>query len=130
MKKEILKNDFQMIEKVKLGILPQNNYLKNKDTSIIVGEGIVKLDKSGFTYEGTKNNEKFSFHIDPKNLPTYGMCTDVSRFYTFYESEFYEFYPSTECVAKWFLATEEIHRLMGGKWGSKTEEIKKGYSQK
>ena len=30
--------------------------------------------------------------------------------------EFYEFYPETECVAKWLLATEELHRMHGGEW--------------
>ena len=43
-------------------------------------------------------------------------CTDVSRFYTFYKGEFYEFYPQRPVVEKWFLATEELHRLMGGAW--------------
>jgi hypothetical protein len=44
------------------------------------------------------------------------MCTDVSRFYTFVNGEFYEFYPETRCVEKFFLLTEELHRLNGGKW--------------
>ena len=44
------------------------------------------------------------------------MCTDLSRFYTFYKGEFYEFYPKNITTEKWFLATEEIHRRQGGKW--------------
>jgi hypothetical protein len=44
------------------------------------------------------------------------MCTDVSRFYTFVDGEFIEFYPERETTAKWFLATEENHRLRGGAW--------------
>jgi hypothetical protein len=44
------------------------------------------------------------------------MCTDVTRFYTFVDGEFIEFYPETESVAKWFLATEENHRHCGGQW--------------
>jgi hypothetical protein len=44
------------------------------------------------------------------------MCTDVSRFYTFFEGEFMEFYPEREIVEKFFLATEELHRLHNGKW--------------
>ena len=49
-------------------------------------------------------------------LPTYGMCTDLSRFYTFVDGEFVEFYPENRVVEKFFLATEELHRLGGGKW--------------
>ena len=50
--------------------------------------------------------KRYGFHIDPKNLPNYGMCTDLSRFYTFYKGEFVEFYPSNPVVEKFFLATE------------------------
>ena len=34
----------------------------------------------------------------------------------FYKGEFVEFYPKEPCVEKFFLATEEIHRLNGGRW--------------
>ena len=53
------------------------------------------------------------------------MCTDVSRFYTFYKGEFYEFYPNIDLVEKVFLVTEEIHRLNGGKWQDFKFEINK-----
>ncbi|MCE5190105.1 MAG: 1-acyl-sn-glycerol-3-phosphate acyltransferase [Eubacteriales bacterium] len=107
---------FCLTERVRLGVLPEFKPLKNQATSRIAGEGALLLDHSGLTYSGTKDGEPFSFHLDPHLLPTYGMCTDVSRIYTFFEGEFYEFYPETECVAKWLLATEELHRLHGGEW--------------
>ena len=97
-------------------MIPKTEYLKNEATSYIVGEGTLTLDKTGLSYTGTKNGEAWSFHIDSKNLPTYGMCTDVSRFYTFVDGEFMEFYPEHNVVEKFFLATEELHRLNGGKW--------------
>jgi hypothetical protein len=40
----------------------------------------------------------------------------LSRFYTFVKGEFVEFYPERRVVEKFFLATEELHRLNGGKW--------------
>lgn len=107
---------FRLTERVKLGMLPKFSYLKDLATSEFAGEGEITLDRTGFRYTGTRNGEPFTFHLEPKLLPTYGMCTDVSRFYTFYEGEFYEFYPETESVAKWLLATEELHRLCGGEW--------------
>ena len=97
-------------------MLPKDKPLKNLDTSQIAGEGEIRLDHTGFTYSGTKEGEAFSFHLEPQLLPTYGMCTDVSRVYTFFAGEFYEFYPETECIAKWLLATEELHRMHGGEW--------------
>ena len=107
---------FVLTERVRLGMLPKYKPLENLATSEFVGEGEIRLDHTGFTYTGTRNGEAFSFHLEPKLLPTYGMCTDVSRVYTFFEGEFYEFYPETECIAKWLLATEEIHRMHGGEW--------------
>ena len=113
---EVQAEDFILSTKVKLGMLPEDRLLKDQATSEIVGEGTLTLDRSGLTYEGVKNGEDFRFRIEPKNLPTYGMCTDVSRFYTFYKGDFVEFYPEENLVEKFFLATEEIHRLCGGLW--------------
>ena len=115
-KREVSQPDFVLKEEVRLGMLPKYELLKDQKTSEIVGEGVITLTKDGFTYDGTKDGQPFSFHISTDELPTYGMCTDVSRFYTFYKGEFVEFYPKTRCVEKWFLCTEELHRLNGGKW--------------
>lgn len=115
-KAEVADKNFKLVEKVQLGMLPEYELLKDQATSVIVGSGQLTLDRSGLSYEGTKNGEAFYFHIDSKQLPTYGMCTDVSRFYTFVDGEFVEFYPENRVVEKFFLATEEIHRLNGGHW--------------
>ena len=115
-KKEVADENFRMEEKVELGMLPDYKLLSPNDTSVIVGKGKLVLDRTGLTYTGTKNGEDFTFHIDSKQLPTYGMCTDVSRFYTFLDGEFVEFYPENRVVEKFFMATEEIHRLNGGQW--------------
>ena len=81
-----------------------------------MGAGTLTLDNTGLTYEGTKDGAPFTFHLTTDEVPTYGMCTDVSRFYTFYRGEFMEFYPERNTVEKWFLCTEELHRKHGGKW--------------
>lgn len=113
---EIQDSNFILTEKVKLGMLPKDKLLKDQKTSLIVGEGILTLDHSGLTYNGSCNSEEFNFHINISELPTYGMCTDLSRFYTFYKGEFMEFYPENETVEKWFLCTESLHRYHNGKW--------------
>ncbi|MBQ3102934.1 MAG: 1-acyl-sn-glycerol-3-phosphate acyltransferase [Oscillospiraceae bacterium] len=115
-RKEVEAEDFVLRENVELGMLPEHDLLKDQATSWIVGRGVLTLDRTGLTFEGTKNGGAFGFHIDSRNLPTYGMCTDLSRFYTFFEGEFVEFYPQHRTVEKFFLATEEIHRLNGGAW--------------
>ncbi len=115
-KKEITAENYSFSQKVKLGALNKYKKLKDQKTSEIVGEGVVTVDRSGLSYVGTRDGKEFSFHIDSKDLPTYGMCTDVSRFYTFYKGEFMEFYPENPVTEKFFIVTEEIHRLNGGRW--------------
>ena len=115
-KKEVLKEDFSFTANVKLGTLPDKKLLKNCKTSEITGEGTVTINKIGLTFNGTDKGNPLSFTIPSNELPTYGMCTDVSRFYTFYKGKFYEFYPQTRCVEKILLLTEELHRVNGGKW--------------
>lgn len=115
-KQEIKQEGFTLKEHVQLGVLPDYELLTDLKTSLIVGEGDLTLDKTGLRFDGVKNGEKFEFFIPITEVPTYGMCTDVSRFYTFYKGEFVEFYPQTHCVEKWFLATEELHRANGGVW--------------
>lgn len=115
-RREVSDPNFSFSTTVQLGVLPKYELLKNKATSLIVGEGSLTIDRTGLTYNGTRDGALYVFHIDSANLPTYGMCTDMSRFYTFLDGQFVEFYPKERCVEKFFLATEEIHRLNGGKW--------------
>lgn len=112
----VLDKGFELRERVRLGVLPKYEYLKDQATSLLVGEGELTLNRSGFSYAGTREGKPFSFHVAPPCLPTFGMCTDVSRFYTFVDNEFLEFFPETACVERWFMAAEEIHRLEGGAW--------------
>ena len=111
-KKEIAAPDFRLTERVKLGVLPEYEFLTDQKTSIITDEGTLILTHEGLRYEGAAE----SFSLTTDQTPTYGMCTDVSRFYTFVNGQFREFYPENAVTEKWFLATEELHRLHGGKW--------------
>lgn len=113
---ELLKDGYELRENVKLGVLPGFEFLKDKKTSEIVGAGQLRLDRQGLHYDGTRDGGHFEIHMPPALLPTYGMCTDVTFFSTYYRDEYFEFIPERESTAKWLLATEENHRLSGGKW--------------
>ena len=115
-KAEVADLRFQFSERVKLGVLPKFKRLNKGATSIIAGEGTLSLSRDGLAYEGTKHGEPFSFTLPIDCVPTYGMCTDITRFYTFYRSEFYEFYPERNDTMRWFHLTEELHRACGGRW--------------
>ena len=117
-RKEVSSENFCIKERVKLGILPKYDYLKNYQTSAFAGEGILSLTKEGLTFEGKKCGQPFSLFIESKNLPSFGMCTDATTIYTFaQDGEYYEFTPIDKNTSiKLMLAAEEIHRVNGGKW--------------
>jgi 1-acyl-sn-glycerol-3-phosphate acyltransferase len=115
-RREVLAPGFELRERVRLGTLPRFRYLGHQATSEIVGEGELVLDREGLRYSGTREGKPFAFALPSAKVPTYGMCTDVTRFYTFHKGEFLEFYPEGETTIKWLLATEEVHRANGGPW--------------
>jgi len=115
-KAEVTAEDFAYSEPVKLGVLPKFKRLKSSETSLIAGEGKLTLSREGLTYAGTQDGKPFTFTLSTDAVPTFGMCTDISRFYTFYKSEFYEFYPERRDTMRWFHLTEELHRVCGGPW--------------
>lgn len=114
--KEVQAPDFRYSGHVKVGVLPDYKSLSGDRTSIICGEGELTLTPDGLTYEGTLKGEPYSFHLPTDALPTYGMCTDISRIYTFVDGNFIEFYPEKNDVLRWDHLTEEMHRFKGGKW--------------
>lgn len=113
---EVIKPDFCHKGHVRLGVLPEKRPLTGDATSLIRGEGTLELNHSGLHFEGTLEDKSFQFSISSAQLPTYGMCTDISRFYTFVDGRFLEFYPDAGDVLLWDHLTEELHRSQGGKW--------------
>ncbi len=113
---DVSKADFSYEEHVAIGELPKYKDLTGDATSLICGEGELRLDHEGLHFAGKRNGEDFSFDMKPSEVPTYGMCTDISRFYTFIHGEFIEFYPERNDVLRWDHLTEEMHRFHGGKW--------------
>lgn len=113
---DVKDKDFTYIGKVKVGKLPKYKNLRGDATSILCGEGELRLDHTGLHFNGTVEGEPYAFHLSTEQVPTFGMCTDISRFYTFVNGEFIEFYPQKRDVLRWDHLTEEMHRLNGGKW--------------
>ncbi len=113
---EVRKPDFCHSGHVRVGVLPAYKALKGDATSVIGGEGTLTLDHEGLHFDGLLDGAPLRFDMAPAQLPTYGMCTDISRFYTFVDGRFLEFYPDNGDVLLWDHLTEELHRAAGGKW--------------
>lgn len=116
MRKTVLAPDFVMEEHVKLGTLPKYGYMKNNQVAEIVGEGTLRLDKTGLTYTGTRNGEPWNVFIKSELIPTLCLPVDGSFFYTYASGEFLQFTPDTPSCMRWSLAVEEVYRTNGGKW--------------
>ena len=113
---EVRRPDFCHEGRVRVGVLPERKPLMGDATSLIRGEGTLRLDGGGLHFSGVLEEKPFSFTLSSAQLPTFGMCTDISRFYTFVDGRFLEFYPEKGDVLLWDHLTEELHRAQGGKW--------------
>ncbi|MCR5088654.1 MAG: 1-acyl-sn-glycerol-3-phosphate acyltransferase [Oscillospiraceae bacterium] len=113
---EVRKPDFCHSGHVRVGVLPEQKPLTGDATSLIRGEGMLSLDHGGLHFDGTLEGAPFRFTLPSAQLPTFGMCTDISRFYTFVDGRFLEFYPDAGDVLLWDHLAEELHRYQGGKW--------------
>lgn len=101
---------------VKIGTLPYDHYVKDMKTSEIVGEGTFTIDHKGVHYSGTKNDEPFSFDLDYKMLPTFGMPIDTQYVSLYYKNEYYDIMPDKPYVGKMLLLVEELSRLHENRW--------------
>ena len=113
---DVRTEDFSYSEHVKVGLLPDYTLLKGDNTSVICGDGMLTLDRNGLHFDGIIKGEKSTFTLSPQSVPTFGMCTDITRFYTFLDGKFIEFFPDSRDVLRWDHLTEEMHRACGGKW--------------
>lgn len=116
MRKTVLKPDFVMEEHVKLGTLPKYGYMKHNEVANIVGDGTLRLDKTGLTYTGTRDGQPFTVFIKSELLNTICLPVDGSFFYTYASGEFLQFTPDKPSSMRWSLAVEEVYRTNGGKW--------------
>lgn len=113
---EVRREDFRHSGHVRVGVLPERKPLFGDATALIRGEGTLTLDGAGLHFDGMLEGAPFRFDLPSAQVPTYGMCTDISRFYLFLDGRFLEFYPDEGDVLWWDHLTEELHRFQGGKW--------------
>lgn len=114
--KDVREPGFRYSGHVRIGRLPDFRKLGLGQTSRICGDGMLSLDAEGLHFSGRQDGEALSFDIPTGSLPTFGMCTDISRFYTFVKGEFIEFYPDCRDALRWDHLTEEMHRFRNGRW--------------
>ena len=110
--KEIRRDpDYSYAERVKIGRLPNDRYMKDLKTSEVVGEGILSVDHSGMHYVDD-NNENLNFSLDYTQLYTLITEVDSSFFNLYVEGEYTDVFPQENHSALMItVLVEEMHRL-------------------
>ncbi len=116
-RREVMQDGFFMEEHVKIGVMPEYGFIPNKGIGYLCGEGILRADKNGVSFKGTRDGKPYEFLIHDNTINTICLPVDASFFYTYANNgEFIYFIPDTLSCAKWMLVIEELYRTNGGKW--------------
>lgn len=121
--KEIVEEDFCLSTKVKIGDINvkklDNNYSLN-----FHGEGVLTLTNKGLTYEGSYDGEEVSMFFEPQQVYslTMSLMYDLDLYY---KNRYFNFklLKDEKKVAKWTIASEEIHNLYDGTWKNVSAEV-------
>ena len=102
---------YLLTERVRIGKLPNDHYIKEKKTSEIVGEGLLTLDHEGLHYRGDGSTEH-DFDLDYHQLYTVITEWDSSYFNLYIDGEYTDVFPiDRPSSLKFSMAIEEMHRL-------------------
>lgn len=108
---EIRKDEnYEFKERVKIGRLPNDHYLKDLKTSEIVGEGELSVNHDGFHYVDDKNPD-LNFSLNWKELYTFITEVDSSYFNIYIHGQYTDIFPERKSTMKIGMLIEEMHRL-------------------
>ena len=100
-----------------IGYLPDDHYVRDKQTAELCGKGKVTIDHQGFHFRGEKLGQEYNFDLTYDILWTLQIVTDLRTFGLFCTKEHYlEFRPYERLVGKALILTEEMHRLHVNSW--------------
>lgn len=117
MRKAVKNPDFCLDEHAVLSMQPVYGYVKENDiVGYPVGDGMIHVDREGFSYKGTRDGKEWQVFIPRDLLFTTIMNVDGSFFSTYASGEFLMFTPDSPSSVRWNMAIEEIYRVNGGKW--------------
>ncbi len=110
--KEIRKDpEYSYSERVRIGRLPNDRYLKGLKTSDIVGEGRLTIDHTGMHYRDDKD-DALNFDLGYDKLYTLITEVDSSYFNLYIDGEYTDIFPLENHSSLMITAlVEEMHRL-------------------
>lgn len=108
--------DYKLVEKVKIGMIPSDHFMKHKVCSEPVGEGEITFDHQGIHFVGTKNGEPYKFDLNYKLVYTISINVDCTWFALFDKGEFIQITPERRIVGKIMHVVEEMSRYHENVW--------------
>ena len=102
--------NYEFKERVKIGKLPNDRYLKDKKTSEIVGAGVLTIDHEGMHYRDDETEEN-NFDLSYNELYTVITELDSSYFNIYVGGEYCDIFPERKSSIKISMLVEEMHRL-------------------
>lgn len=122
-KQEILSDDFCLSAKVKLATINPEKITDNYSI-VYIGQGTITLTNKGLRYVGTKYDEQVELFFDAVSL----FSLSISLLYEFdfyYKNEYVNFklLENEKLMAKWMLASEEIHNLYDQAWAEASQKV-------
>ena len=109
---DIRKDDnYSYKERVKIGRLPTDHYLKDLKTSEVVGEGYFIIDHQGVHYQDDKDSN-LNFDLSYNEIYTFITEVDSSYFNFYVNNEYTDIFPLEHHSSLMVTAlVEEMHRL-------------------
>ena len=109
--KEIRKDpNYEFVEEVEIGVLPNDHYLTDLKTSEKVAKGLLKINHDGVFFTGTDNSD-YDFSLTYKEIYTVITELDSSYFNIYIKGEYHDIFPKRRTTLFINMLIEEMHRL-------------------
>lgn len=121
---EVAREDFKLCLKGTMCTLKTDRLRDESSNKEVLSVGMATLTNKGLVFEGAFNSKNVDFSFDAKSI--YSLTLSTKGYLEFYcNNEYFMIIPDqpTRCLAKWTLASEEIHNLCDEKWKAACADV-------
>ena len=121
--KEVQSPDFMLEARVEFRKINTERLSKNYSL-VHIGDGVLTLTNRGLRYVGTENGEEVDLFFEAKAVFSMTMSLQYD-FDIYYKNKYYNFRltENQKLMAKWMIASEEIHNLHDAAWKKVSDEV-------
>ena len=122
--KEVKNDNFELSLEGSICTLKLDKLRKESKNKEVLSIGKLILTNKGLVFKGTLNKQSVDFNFDAKSI--YSLTLSTKGYLEFYyNNDYFMIIPddSNQCLAKWTLASEEIHNLYDEKWKAACADV-------